>query len=407
MAQKPSTKQLILDAAFSFYEQPCFKDFSMSQLAAKVGISKTAIYRHFKNKDAVVENMQEQFFDILYAQLSTIQNKNLDSKAFNEQIIKIISFFAENSQYINYFIILHTQINDFEKKICDELRSKGLPNDFDKFYQNNKPARYSRIYFCAVTILYFIKLREKAIIYGEKIDPVGDFSKKIVNFIQKGIIGTIGESSQTSKISKERFAQLDGICKINEEDLPEEDKIFTAFSTVITKYGINNVTVEHIADELNMAKSSLYFYFENKNKMLLHLVAKELSLLGTICEENCTEAKTYTEFIYINMKTEISYFSARPSILSLCGWLLQNGAEHTVDDGKEFLGPNNVWETRMTEIAQKVDLGFSVRPEHITIWSGLLPVSLTILKIKHEFSDEETNQSLNFMFDFLMYGAKF
>ena len=39
----------------------------MSQLAAKVGISKTAIYRHFKNKDAVVENMKEQFFDIFYA----------------------------------------------------------------------------------------------------------------------------------------------------------------------------------------------------------------------------------------------------------------------------------------------------------------------------------------------------
>lgn len=407
MSQKISTKQLILDAAFSFYKQPCFKDFSMSQLATKVGISKTAIYRHFKNKDAVVESMKKQFVDILYAQFSTIQNKNLDSKNLNEQIIKIISFFTENSQYINYFINLHTQINDFEKEVCDELRSKGLPNDFDKFYQKNKSARYSRICFCAVTILYFIKLREKAIACGEKIDPVGNFSKKMVIFIQKGIVGTIGESSQTSKISKERFAQLDEICKINEEDLPEEDKIFTAFSTVIAKYGINNVTVEHIADELNLAKSSLYFYFENKNKMLLHLVAKELSLLGTICRENCAEAKTYTEFIYINMKTEISYFSARSSILSLCGWLLQNGAENAVDDEKEFLGPNNVWETRMTEIAQKVDLGFSVRPEHITIWSGLLPVSLTILKIKHEFSDEETNQSLNYMFDFLIYGAKF
>lgn len=407
MVQKTSTKQLILDAAFSFYKQPCFKDFSMSQLAAKVGISKTAIYRHFKNKDAVVENMKEQFFDIFYAQLSTIQNKNLDSKTFNEKIIKIISFFAENSQYINYFIILHAQIKDFEKKVCDELRSKGLEDGIEKFYQKNKPARYSRIYFCAVTILYFIKLREKSIICGKKTDSIGDFSRKMVNFIQKGIVGTIGESSQTSKISKERFAQLNEICKINEEDLPEEDKIFTAFSTVITKYGINNVTVEHIADELNMAKSSLYFYFENKNKMLLHLVAKEFSLLGTICEENCAEAKTYTEFIYINMKTEISYFSARPSILALCSWLLQNGAEHTVDNEKEILGPNNVWETRMSEIAKKIDLGFSVRPEHITVWSGLLPVSLTILKIKHKFSDEETNQALNYMFDFLMYGAKF
>ena len=54
---------------------------------------------------------------------------------FNEKIIKLISFFAENSQYINYFIILHAQIKDFEKKVCDELRSKGLEDGIAKFYQ--------------------------------------------------------------------------------------------------------------------------------------------------------------------------------------------------------------------------------------------------------------------------------
>ena len=57
--QKKSTKQLILEAAFSFYRRPWDQEFSMSQLAAKVGISKTAIYRHFKNREAVLEAMKD------------------------------------------------------------------------------------------------------------------------------------------------------------------------------------------------------------------------------------------------------------------------------------------------------------------------------------------------------------
>lgn len=75
-----TTKELILEAAFSFYEKPLYKDFSMSQLAAKVGITKPAIYRHFKNKDAVAAEMKNHFFDLLATNIVEIQKLETDGK---------------------------------------------------------------------------------------------------------------------------------------------------------------------------------------------------------------------------------------------------------------------------------------------------------------------------------------
>ena len=58
------TKELILDAAFSFLEQPRYTSFSMNELAEKVGITKPAIYRHFKNKEVLLDNRLLLFLGI-------------------------------------------------------------------------------------------------------------------------------------------------------------------------------------------------------------------------------------------------------------------------------------------------------------------------------------------------------
>ncbi|WP_147635172.1 TetR/AcrR family transcriptional regulator, partial [Treponema pectinovorum] len=98
-----TTKQLILEAAFSFYEKPLFKDFSMSQLALKVGLTKAAIYRHFVNKESVSIEMRKKFFDVLAENILKIQESDESEKhvIFRLQLLGFITFFAKNKQYIN------------------------------------------------------------------------------------------------------------------------------------------------------------------------------------------------------------------------------------------------------------------------------------------------------------------
>ena len=49
MVPKRDTRQKILTKAFFMYEDLGNRKISLSEIAAKVGISKTAIFRHFKN----------------------------------------------------------------------------------------------------------------------------------------------------------------------------------------------------------------------------------------------------------------------------------------------------------------------------------------------------------------------
>ncbi len=412
---KKNTKDLILEAAFSFYLQPQFEDFSMSQLAEKVGISKPAIYRHFKSKDELVVQMRSRFFDVLAEKVKDIQYANFfdGTSTFKKQFAQLIVFFAENTQYINYFIRQHTQTQNFEKIIYEELKERGVKNSIKDFFDSKgfktQLKRWSHIYFCGVSVLLYIKIRQ---IYFEnnnkEICSTDVFANKIIDFLYKGIVGTIGENERITKISEERLQELDRYCQLKPEDLPEEDKIFTAFAKVIRKYGMNGVTIEHIADELGMAKSSLYFYFENKNEMLLTLVNKELSFLKTACAENSVEAKSYTEFIYINMKTETSYFAVRESILAICGWLLQSTSDKPYcedENKKECMQANSIWEKRTVEDFKKIDFDFPLLPENFTFVAGILPVSLMVLRRTKGLTLEETFKAMRHLFDFAMYGV--
>lgn len=326
----------------------------------------------------------------------------------------LISFFAENPQYINYFIRQFSHEEDFEQVMREELSKRGAKDEFEEFYKDidydkeKKIKRYAHGFFCGLSILFFIKARERVFEKNGYKSPVEEFAPKLIKFVYSGFKGSVKEDSllYPVKVSEERMKELDELCSVIPSDLPTEDKIFTAFAEVIKKYGINGVTVEHIAKELNMAKSSLYFYFENKNQMIYSLVSKEINLLKTICAENISEAKTYSEFIYINMRTEISYFLARPSILPICGWLLQSGTEPPFDKEEDCDEANNQWEARLKDAVAEIDIGIKLLPKYITFWTGLLPVVLVVLREKHDFDENETVEALRYMFNFVLYGAE-
>ncbi|MCR5171260.1 MAG: TetR/AcrR family transcriptional regulator, partial [Treponema sp.] len=267
---KKTTKDLILDAAFSFTKKPRFTAFSMSELAERVGISKAAIYRHYESKEALFAAMNERFFNTLAELLLRLQKSCYTNPDIMPLIPfeDIIAFFANNVDYINFFIGSMANDSSFEKRIGKELENRGVTmlkhiryNQDDK--ETGTPERFARLiesFYCGTSIFIFTKFREKMMQEGAKVDSVHDFSKKIVEFFTKGLEGTCKKSSRfyPQELSEKRMNEIDKMCAIHSEDLPEEDRFFTALANVIKKYSFSGVTIEKIADEMNLAKSSLY-----------------------------------------------------------------------------------------------------------------------------------------------------
>lgn len=404
------TKDKIIEAAFSFYKNPSYVDFSLNQIAEKVGISKPAIYRHFKNKEDLLNAMKTRFFDLLSKRLIEVQIAFENGKEASKiPFADTIKFFVKTPAYINYFINQFSYNKNFEEE-CKEQISLRIKNPNPKLFKAFNDDLNSQIHsvYGGSSLFFFIKTREYYFLSENiKANEINneDFSIKMINFLEKGLQGFFDDDDLLApkEISEKRKKELNKICEINKEEFPEENKIFTALASVIRKYGFQNVTLECIADELSMAKSSLYFYFDNKNQMIFTLIEQELSLLSEITKENSIEAKNYSEFVYILLNSEMNYFLMRPSILPILGWLLQNSDNKVYKNKVEI---NYIWERKMYELSQieKINLGFPLLPEHLTFWYGTLPVALMIYGRKHNLSKTDFYHALDKMFDFIQFG---
>lgn len=413
-----STKELIIESAFSFYSKPCIKDFSLNELAQKVGISKPAIYRHFKNKEAVIEEMRAHFFDLMAKYLADMKNSETQTADEDIPFASMIKFFAENTQYINYLLVQYSSQPDFEKVVFAAFESRNVLDEkmkarFRSMQDCTDWIEKTESFFCGVSMLFFIKSREKVISKTVDSNPsnsdmqiktTDEFARNLVHFIKFGLEGSTekGEVLHPNRISEARKEELRKICKIDTCGFPEENRIFKALAAVIRKHDFGGVTLERIANELGMAKSSLYFYFDNKNAMITSLIEKELTLLTQICIENSAEARDFSEFIYLSVHSEIEFFKIRPSILPICGWLLQTSVE-----GEEYFCPEvcSAWELKLPPKIKNPNLGFPLCRETIRYWIGMLPVVLFLMATKHNIGGQKLDELLEMLFDFIQFGV--
>lgn len=408
-----STKENILEAAFRFYKKPNFVDFSMAELAANVGISKPAIYRHFSSKEDLTNSMRERFADTIAEFILKIYRN--EEKGASEQFADLIAFLAGHTEYINYFISNLFYDDSFGGAVNAMLVERGVRESeilLNIDVQSGDGLQgFSRTFYCGTLLLSLVMLRDRILCEAGRpnAEGIGEFARRAVEFITGGFASCAGGRSVLfpSDIGGERRRQLESLCSIAPGQFGEEDRFFVAFASALRKYGLRAVTLERIADELGMAKSSLYFYFDNKNRMILGLIEKELNLLSTIVRENSAEARNASEFFYILMFTELSYFNIRPSMIPIFGWLLQDGIDSdSFCDGATEIGEmGSAWEGRMERSAAEFSLGFPLRAQHLTKCMGMIPVALIGICEKKGIGYGRQKEILRLAFDFVQFGV--
>ena len=102
MKEGVSTRDKIIDAAFSFYRKPVFTHISLSQIAQKVGISKAAIFKHFPRKASIRQAMNARMFDgiaeVVRRMLECYQNgKRIEAMS------EAVDFLVNHREYVMYF----------------------------------------------------------------------------------------------------------------------------------------------------------------------------------------------------------------------------------------------------------------------------------------------------------------
>lgn len=361
MAMKRNTREQILNEAFKLCFRPRSSMFSLSEVADKVGISKTAIFRHFKNKEELLSEMKNIFLSDVAAILSKgkyfFSGDKLEIcgfEQFHEISFNVISFFFDKPESLGFFLNLKNFENGMGPTLLSGLEEHGV-HFSDEFKSKIVTQRFVKLYFCLATMIFYFTRR----MFIEK-DSVSETKEEFIERIIKLTWNGIGRGE--IPFDKKRLEELNVVCDVSEIAKIEDTRFFKAFAKVFAENGINGVTIERLSDELNLAKSSLYSYFNNKAEFINKMLYQELNTIREVLVEKLKNVKSFDEMIYVIIKTESNYLSERPFVVMMHCWASES--HNTSCEGEEkksqidFSLPVDLKDPIYNEIPERVFIGW-------------------------------------------------
>lgn len=361
MAMKRNTREQILNEAFKL----CFRSrssmFSLSEVADKVGISKTAIFRHFKNKEELLSEMK----NIFLSDLAEILNKGkyffsgdkleiCGFEQFHEISFNVISFFFDKPESLGFFLNLKNFENGMGPTLLSGLEEHGV-HFSDEFKSKIVTQRFVKLYFCLATMIFYFTRR----MFIEK-DSVSETKEEFIERIIKLTWNGIGRDE--IPFDKKRLEELNVVCDVSEIAKIEDTRFFKAFAKVFAENGINGVTIERLSDELNLAKSSLYSYFNNKAEFINKMLYQELNTIREVLVDKLKSVKSFDEMIYVIIKTESNYLLERPFVVMMHCWASESHNTSCESEGKksqiDFSLPVDLKDPIYNEIPERVFIGW-------------------------------------------------
>lgn len=408
MPRQVNTKEKILECAFGLYEKPRMSGISLGEIAAKAGISKTAIFRHYKNKEELMEKMREKFFEAFALMISQLDDSR---KPYNlkgvEKAVRCVFDFCQNyPNYLSYFL---------QESLSDELLTEGvnmvlLDNGINVINEDvfkdkkNYVAQNMVPSFFQHTLLHFLILAFCSIKDVVKINDIERYKTKVSELIYSGL------GKKKNPISEERKKELDERCKLQLESDEKSNRFFNAFVQLMQDNRSSKITVEKIAAALGMAKSSIYSFFANKNDYLMNMLFQETERVCAILKEKSAAAKNPDEAIYIMMRTQANYFAMRPQVIMLHGYFIFQEAALAPEDAKAFeKKAADLFKSISLEGIAPKDFDFPVNNNSVLFvkWVSGLTVGFMLMGTKYNFPPEWLDFYVSTVFEMIECGIKY
>jgi AcrR family transcriptional regulator len=96
------------------------------------------------------------------------------------------------------------------------------------------------------------------------------------------------------------------ICSNKGDAMKEE--ILRAAAERFARYGFQKTTLEEIASDLNKVKSSVYYYFDNKEDIFKAVIEQELDKFALMLRENVNKAESAKEKLYAFINSHLLLF---------------------------------------------------------------------------------------------------
>lgn len=392
MAMKGNTRDRILYQAFCLYEKPRNKDISLSQVAAGVGISKAAIYKHFKSKDELTSAMEEKFLEDLCACYQDYGKGSADNKVFEIRkkedmeifIFRFIVFFLDNPYYTGYFLIRNLQNYELAFKLASLVIEKNLISRSGALNIQSSAEdcrKVMKIIFFLGTTFYFL---------SERLYCPNGYAAKLSRqeFIEvlRGILMN-GLNRELNCIENNRIAELDGMCAVDEMS-EQGSKMFAAFAKICEECGVTGVTVERLSEKMNLSKSSLYSYFDNIDDFVKGMLKEEFKVRQNFIGEKTRDAKNLDEVIYLLLRGQKNFQLARPYAASVYSWAVQRGISFRNPNHQDMKDEHKIKENPVLAFFNELGELDDVQKISLVHWIGMLTAFTAMFYSTNRFNKD-------------------
>lgn len=130
MATKPGERRLqILQTLAAMLENPRGERVTTAALAARLGVSEAALYRHFASKAQMFDGLIEFVESTLFTLINKIVGDTPDGAVQAQQIVAVVLGFAEKNPGMTRVLIGDALVNEDERlqarinQLCDRIEA--------------------------------------------------------------------------------------------------------------------------------------------------------------------------------------------------------------------------------------------------------------------------------------------
>ena len=315
------TNNEIIKAAFKVWGRNFYRTTSLTDIARELGVSKPALYRHFRDKDALLGEMFTTFFDDFAAFIREAYGKALAAGNQRESgriMMRVVSEYYIRNR--DTFIFSLTKVhNSLDKdNISREFLNRGI--DFRNLaYGRETPSFYpSKTQLIMVTVIFYIGLFHRS---NEKSDeiPTDEKVSQVLADIEDRIKNGLGLHSL--KASALDYGNLEREASVSLEEAIEHNVILKAVASAVAEAGPWDASMEMVARRSGLSKSSLYAHFKNKQDMLAQFFFTEFNKIINFARMKIERIEKPEEQLYLAIISIVNYLRSSPEILLAIDWL--------------------------------------------------------------------------------------
>ena len=330
----------IVNAAFCAWGETHFTSTSLNLVARRLGITKQGLYRHFRNKKALQEGLTERFL----AEYARVRDSvcSLPVDAPLEQILKtyaegVYRMFADVPHYY-LFLVLRLLPGPPETAgrfyaLGDEIGSRVLPYLASSL--SREQISLSMLFMHVHTVVWtaFDFWTPMGALRGESVSD-RTLNRRVAHTVNLCLNGHFPDA----RLSLD-FTKVERIAAVDPSEMLEPDRIFAAVEQVVQETGFEAATMDLIARAIGMTKSSLYFYFKNKDAMFLEALNRERQHMRFLFSARAEHLPRFSEIFYCYIVTMVTYFLNNRSLMVFSDWLTAQSVRvpDAVHDEKQIL----------------------------------------------------------------------